>query len=137
MSNRIGGAVPIVIRWDGPDHVVVRMIFTGEWQWQDLDAAYQTLTDLLDNADHILDLLVIYDTNRVPSNPVGHFSELANAPFFTHPMSGFVVVVGGTYFLHSLIDLLRGTYTEAASHLYRVMTTDEAYTVLSELHSER
>jgi hypothetical protein len=124
--------MPYTIRVS-PDEPIVYLTMSDPLSSQDLEKSTAEMQRLYDNSERILH--IVTDVRRLRVPPMGVLS-VRNSPTFSHPRSGFVAVIGATYFGKTILNMLNqlipspkiklfATPEEAEAHIRSVIAEDE------------
>jgi hypothetical protein len=113
------------VSWDNPDRDIIRFEFDGEWNWDELHAASDQATDMLDTSVKTVDFIMdIRSTNKIPGDVMSHAERLASG---SHARRGLMVVVGANKLLRTLSGGLRKLFPVATQNVILAADMEEAY----------
>ena len=115
----------VSVSWDNPDQTIIRFEFDGEWNWDELYAASDQATEMLDNSEHTVDFIMdIRRAKKIPNDLMSHAERLASGK---HPRRGLMVVVGANKLLRTLSGGIRKLFPEATQNVILAADMEEAY----------
>ena len=121
--------MPITVKWDNPQHTIIQFDFDGEWTWDELEAATDQATGLLDSADRMVDFVMdLRGAKQVPGDLMSHAERIAGGH---HPRRGAMVVVGANGLLRTLSGGLRKLFPEATRNVLFAADLEEAYEIIA------
>lgn len=114
--------------WAGDSKTIICSVFGDGWTWEDFVDNANHVSMLLDQVDHPVNLVVHMQARHAPRNLLAHLPTASQAPLFTHPNAGLLIVVGAEGITRAIAGILTKTY-----HLRRrvrlVETLEEAYAI--------
>ncbi len=116
----------ILIDWVDENQTALQYTLSGEWTWEELEAAIQRATELLDSSTK--PVYVIIDMRRCPMLPFFHLQNLrtiANAPTTNHPNNKGFLVVGANRFIRSVTKIFQQYFPDAFSRYTVLQSSDE------------
>jgi hypothetical protein len=125
----------IMVTWDKADRTIISFDFAGRWGWDELYAASDQATGMLDSVDHTVDFIMdIRETQQIPKDFMSHAERLASG---SHPHRGIMVVVGANGLLRTLGGGLRKLFPDATRNLVFAADVEEAYEIIEEKQTSR
>jgi len=98
----------ISVNWDNSEHTIIRFIYDGAWNLNDLFDALQDARDLMDTVDYSVAGIVDMRESRLMPN--GALSLGRNVTMRKHPNQGKTMIVGASGFVRTLYDVYRKVY---------------------------
>jgi len=121
--------VSIRVAWDNIDKTVIRFEFEDSWTWDDLYAASDEATTMLDTVHNMVDFILnVRNANQIPRDFMNHAGDIASGE---NPKRGLLIVVGANRLLRTIGGTLRRLFPQATKDVEIVGTLEEAYEVIS------
>ena len=106
----------IQVKWDNLEQTTLRLVFSGTWNWGDVDQAWDTAVAMAKGTTGQIDILVDMQASKgVPRDImlVGREMMLHHLP----SRCGLIVFVGGNSLIRAAISLLRNICQSQAPRL--------------------
>ncbi|MBN1678743.1 MAG: hypothetical protein JW966_00530 [Anaerolineae bacterium] len=126
----------ITTEWDDAEHTIMRVTYHAGWTWHDLEANLPIEQGFLDSVDHRIDVIADFRDTRLPPGAISHLPKIANSPPYSHPNSGFVVMVGSPMFMQEVVGVYKSVYGQARQKLTMVHDLNEARALIAKKHAE-
>jgi hypothetical protein len=125
----------IKVAWDNPEQTIISFDFEGRWDWDELYAASDQATRMLDSTDHMVDFIMdIRETQQIPKDFMSHAERVASG---SHPRRGVMIVVGANGLLRTLGGGLRKLFPDATRNLAFAADLEEAYAIIADKQMPR
>jgi hypothetical protein len=124
----------IKVAWDNADRTIISFDFDNRWDWDELYAASDQATEMLDSVDHMVDFIMDIRETVIPKDFMSHAERLASG---SHPRRGVMVVVGVNGLLRTVGSGLRRLFPDATRNLVFAADVEEAYEVIEEKQMSR
>jgi hypothetical protein len=121
----------ITTRWANDSKTIICSVIEEGWTWEDFIDNANHIGTLLDQVDHPANIVIYMQSKRPPKDLLGHFPTASQAPFFTHPNAGLLIVVGTEGITRAMANILMKTYRQG--HRVRLVETiEEAFAITVE-----
>jgi hypothetical protein len=124
----------IKVVWDNTERNIINFDFQGRWDWDELYAASDQATEMLDSVDYMVDFIMDIRETVIPKDFMAHAERLASG---SHPHRGIMVVVGANGLLRTLGGGLRKLFPDATRNLVFAADVEEAYDIIEEKQISR
>ena len=122
--------VGIRYAWDDEEKTVIRMYVGDYWDWEDLHAAINGISDLMREVDYQIDIMTIM--RPTTALPEGNASYYIKTAMTTLPLNaGIHVMIGGNILINRTVRMLSHTYTCMAGRFFQTTTLGEAYRTIA------
>ena len=102
-------AMPITVRWDDDAHTRIYYVFSGAWKWEEFDALYGEVYQMLDTVKHKVHAIVdIRESNLLPQDTL---TQMRRLTFQQHENGGITIIITDNRFAHTLYNILTGVLT--------------------------
>ena len=100
----------IHVTWDDPEQTAIRLTFSPQWTWRELDNGFSRANAWIEAAGHPVDL--IFDARETVMMPDSALTHIRDALSRIHPHTRMIVVVVGpsaqiTRFGRTLVNFLQ------------------------------
>jgi hypothetical protein len=120
----------IKVTWDNAERTIICFDFEGRWDWDELYAASDQATEMLDSVDHMVDFIMdIRETQKIPKDFMSHAERIASG---SHPRRGMMVVVGANRLLRTVGSGLRRLFPDATRNLVFAADLEEAEEIIAD-----
>jgi len=120
----------INVTWDDAERKIIYFNFDGPWQWDELYAASDQATAMLDSVGHMVDFIMdIREASQNPKDLMSHAERIASG---SHPRRGIMVVVGANKLLRTVGSGLRKLFPVATRSVVFASDLEEAYEVITD-----
>lgn len=121
----------ITVNWSDEQKSELIYHIQGKWTWDELFAAIDEATHLLDTINHRVNLIIdVSESLFMPPLSVANLRRVANAPTMSHPNTGLLILVGANQFIKIMFQVFSRLFPHAASR-YRLIDTIENAKALS------
>ncbi len=109
------------------DEQTFRMIYQGDWTWDEFYLSNDEASRILDESTIILDQIV--DLRESGSIPKGALPHLTKIKYMDHPQLGLTVLVGANFFIQVMVKMMKSIKPDMgeALHLESSMEDARAY----------
>jgi hypothetical protein len=128
----------ITVEWSKDrNNVIVVTYYTNDWQWSDLDQAFNKQRALLDESKN-LQVQILVDVTRIQLVPKGGslLSAARNLSRDAHPKQDHTIIIGARGIIPTILDMtirLLGTHR---SKIHAVLTFEDAYKIIDRLDAD-
>jgi hypothetical protein len=123
--------MPIAVEWLNDDRRVIREVYTGAFDFEELDAVIGQVVGMLGTVDHPVDLFLILKDIRMPENAIAGLPGVAkHTEFWNHPRLGRLVIIGAARFIKTILNIYNQVYPAQARKFLIAETEAEAYVIL-------
>ena len=117
--------MPVAMDWNNPERTVIRVVFDGEWETDDLYRMINKGVSMIDSVDHKVDS--IFDFTRSTSSPTSALATLGRMEATHSEKEGLVIIVKASSYIKALVNIARKLAPKTFAQLYFVDTLNEAY----------
>ncbi len=123
--------MPISVRWDNTEKTCIYYEFIGQWSWDEFDAVYADVYEMLDTVKHKVHAIVdLRNSHLLPQNTL---TQMRRLTFQQHHNGGITIFITENKFAHTLFNILTGVLREAKRIFRIVHTPTEAYQLIESL----
>lgn len=123
--------MPISVRWDNTEKTCIYYEFIGQWSWDEFDAVYADVYEMLDTVKHKVHAIVdLRNSHLLPQNTL---TQMRRLTFQQHENGGITIFITENNFAHTLFNILTGVLREAKRIFRIVRTPEEAYQLIESL----
>jgi hypothetical protein len=116
--------MPVQTEWDNDEHTIIRMTFTGRWQWDEVRAASKEAGLMVKTVDHMVHFIV--DTGNANWLPPGYQSNVRQIVSQVHANPGIMVVVCSIPFIQQAFYIFTALNKGVRFRFRFVKTLEEA-----------
>ncbi len=120
----------IEVSWDNDEKTIIRFAYGNNWTWEDYRAASETSRQMMRSVDQTVDLIADYSNGSPP--PLDALMKYRRAMATLPENSGLVVIVGGSYFINTLVSIFSGVYRSLGEALVIANSVEEARSIIAE-----
>ncbi|GAB4573020.1 MAG: hypothetical protein Kow0077_14120 [Anaerolineae bacterium] len=114
--------------WDDPEHTIICMAFTGEWTWEEVEAARQREHAMLRQVSHTVDILLDFtNASNAPDNPILSMRRMSS---YRPENVGAIVLVGASTHVQTLTRIYRRLFAGDSVQFDTALTHDQARQLL-------
>ena len=125
----------IAVTWDNPQRTVICFDFRDHWDWDDLYAASDQATAMLDTVNHTVHFIMdLRQANKIPGDLMAHAERIAGGH---HPRRGKMIVVGANRLLRTVGGGLRKLFPDATRNVVFARDLEEAYEIIADSQPSR
>lgn len=122
--------VGIQYAWDDSERTVIRMYVGDYWDWDDLKAAIEGISNLIREVSHQVDITTIMrPTTTLPEGNPTYY--IKNAMTVLPLNAGIHVMVGGNILINRTVRMLSHSYTCMTGRFFQTNTLGEAYRIIA------
>lgn len=130
----------VEIIWDNEARTILRIYYSGTWNWEEFDVAQATLLTVLDTVQHPVDLLLDVSSGAFP--PPGAMTRFQRAATTHHVNIRHVVFVGPrpiVNFMQSMVRIMTALYGRhfTPPTFIFVASLEQGYAMIERLENER
>lgn len=123
--------MPISVRWDNTEKTCIYYEFIGQWSWDEFDAVYADVYEMLDTVNHKVHAIVdLRNSHLLPQNTL---TQMRRLTFQQHENGGITIFITENKFAHTLFNILTGVLREAKRIFRIVHAPAEAYQLIERL----
>ena len=121
--------MPIQNQWDNAQKTILRNIYEGEWDLEDLYMSQEAMAEKLDSVDHGVDVIVdLRESMSVPRSFLPHMRRMNDK---AHPNTRRLILVGANPIMTALFNMARKIYRRNEERQISMChTLEEAYRIL-------
>ena len=124
----------ITIEWDSNEQTSLLCEYRDKWTWEEFFAAGQKSTDMKNQVNHKVDLILDMSETTIPNGVALKFRKIAN---LKTPNTGILVLVTNSDMVRMLFNLFTNIYSPAAKKYQIVNSIDKARFLILEARSKR
>jgi len=101
----------ISVEWDTEEKKAIKITYQRHWTWDDFNAAYVQMLELLDSIDSRVD--IIFDIRKSGFPPNGASSNFKRVAETNHPNAGRIIFVAPTmliFFIKNILGIPTNVY---------------------------
>lgn len=121
----------IDIEWDNDEKTIIRYDYGKNWTWDDFRNAVDTSNKMFAEVEHTVDLIANFEQGTAP--PMGALGRFKYAQETMPKNGGTIVVVGGGFFISTLVSAFSRIYKAMSHNLMVADSLDEARAKIAEL----
>ena len=125
----------IEVSWDNAEKTIIRYDYGEDWTWEDFHDANQKSNRMAASVTHIVDLIVDFTHGSPP--PAGSLGRFRKAMEDAPKNRGIIVIVGGSFFINSLVAVFSRIYRALGRRLMTAGTVEEAQVRIADLRATR
>ncbi len=125
----------LITTWDNDEHTIMLVTYQPGWTWDDLEANMMVEEAMLSSVEHKVDVIADFRDTQLPPGAIGRLPKIAQSPPYTHPNSGFMVMVGSPAFMEEVVGVYKRVYGQAAK-LTMVQDLDEARALIRQRRAD-
>ena len=122
----------ISVGWDSDVQTTLLFAVSSSWTWEEFYASIELARQLADSSElqYIHSIVDIHEGSMFPQNALLHFRRM---PFNASPKlkAGTIVIVGGSFFVKALMDILRHLNYDVMERFHSVHSLQEAHALLA------
>jgi len=120
----------IAVSWDNPQRTIICFDFSQGWDWDDVYAASDQATTMLDSVEHTVHIIMdIRNGGKIPGDLMSHAERIASGH---HPRRGMMIVVGANRLLRTVGGGLRKLFPDATRNVIFASDLEEAYEIIAD-----
>lgn len=121
----------IQVGWDNDEKTVIRYDYGKGWTWDDFRNAVDTSNKMFAEVEHTVDLIANFEKGTAP--PMGALGRFKYAQDTMPKNGGTIVVVGGGFFISTLVSAFSRIYKGMSDNLMVADSLDDARKRISKL----
>ncbi len=114
----------IEVSWDNDEKTIIQFAYAENWTWEDFHSATKISNQMISSVEQTVD--VIADFSNSTSPPMGALGKFRSAMETSPENQGFVVIVGGGFFVSALVSSFSRVYKALEEQLMMADTLEEA-----------
>jgi hypothetical protein len=111
--------------WDDATQTILRFDFQNDWNWSELEAIDRELVAYQKQLESRLSYIADLQKSSLSAEGL-NTPHLRQVPILLRPESEILVIVGGSHFTRSMIDIVRQAYGDARERVAVARSLDEA-----------
>jgi hypothetical protein len=125
----------VEVRWANPEKTAILFVYVHPWSWDDLYVAREMRDFMMDEVDH--PVTVIIDLSASKQLPPNVFAGIKKMWEKKHAKSARIILVGTSPLIRSASEVFMRITPGMSSRVRMVATLDDAYSVLSQSHTNQ
>ena len=121
--------MPIVVVWDNAEKNIIRFDVTGNWSWDDFDAAFATAAKMIDEVGH--SVYFITDQGSFAKPPNGSFNHVKHIIESTDKSTILSVFVTKNMFARVIVQVFGRLFPLMGEKIRFVETMEEAHALVN------
>ena len=121
----------VVIKWDNPEHTLVRLSLLPGWNWPDLYEINPTIIEMMSSTDQTVHLLI--DTTQISTVPMGGVITHARNILGAYPPNcDMRVLLTRNMLIQRLGSIFQTTFrADLGKRLHTVASVEDAYRLVA------
>ena len=114
--------------WVDRQYTTIQMVFSGQWQWDELKQARTEAATMLDEVDYAVNIIVYSEQETwMPPNYIQNVREVVSQ---VHPNAGLVVIVSTSPLFRTMFEMFNQIATVVSFQYRFVKSLEGAYKLL-------
>ncbi|MAS37026.1 MAG: hypothetical protein CL610_23705 [Anaerolineaceae bacterium] len=114
--------------WVDRQYTTIQMVFSGQWQWDELKQARTEAATMLDEVDYAVNIIVYSEQETwMPPNYIQNVREVVSQ---VHPNAGLVVIVSTNPLFRTMFEMFNQIATVVSFQYRFVKSLEGAYKLL-------
>ncbi len=127
----------ITIEWEDSEQTILRIVYSGEWTWEEFHGASNEVSTLLDGVDHAVHFLIDGRHGVIPNDALLQLGDIARSlSIINHPNAAIIIIAGASDYLRTLVDIFSKVYPGRVGAIYFTNSLPEARILLHNLLAE-